>query len=230
MINYPECDSGGECWFRGNEDRLNESYGSVSYVVSNDENTIDQYDDLYEYTKMERPFPFIITLCHVCDNNSDGLGGTTCSLCVRYMYDKWVTVDNKNYCRYCIDVGNIDEVFSSSSDDNDNDNKEESEEEYDDKLKRILLDYKEYDSKWEVLIRKHISTYEKRIDEEISKIKEKKRKRRKSNGEEFSKWFPQLEDDDIKRLTKKFKSDHIIPKFDKCVDLLEHIIDNCKKK
>lgn len=95
MFEYPDCDA-KNCWYSNNFIRLNEYSESKTYVINRD---IDRRRyDLSDYS-----LPLEVTLCDVDIPNTVG----KCSLCEKYMIDKWINEDFI-ICRMCIDDSDID--------------------------------------------------------------------------------------------------------------------------
>jgi len=88
MIDYPQCDN-DECWYRGNEDRINGS-DSVSFWINNEENA--QYNTSGE--------DGMLVLCDVCSAHQDV--HATCALCNVQMIDAYIYHAGRHYCSRCI--------------------------------------------------------------------------------------------------------------------------------
>lgn len=202
MIEYPVCNE-GECWYKGNTDRLNEYCHSVPVVISADKDTRFDID--------ESP-PMTIQLCDVCYENMDLGFGKECQICHSVMYDKWITLEGgkAQYCRLCLD-----------------------EEEFDSYLLECLEDMtpeelaaatRERGEK-ALLIRTHL---EKRVQEVLARIKkereDKKRKRKEGEAKTahlLQKWVPALTEECATRVTKRFAKGKEPPEIDSAGQFVE---------
>jgi hypothetical protein len=93
-IEYPKCDN-FNCWYGHNTDRLNDYEQSYPLII----NTCPY---LYKTYDTEGKLPYTIQLCDVCRDNQYLGCEIDCALCNKTMFDEWVLIDNKHYCRHCL--------------------------------------------------------------------------------------------------------------------------------
>ena len=104
-IEYPRCDV-VECYWHGNEDRLNE--GGASYECTYIVNINTQVKSWTNFSE-DIP-PYEVAMCTVCSENSYAIN-INCEMCGKLMFDKWITNEHFDIdvCRDCIDNDNLAE-------------------------------------------------------------------------------------------------------------------------
>lgn len=90
-LEYPDCNN-YDCYYNGNEDRVNGSDESIKVVHNRDVNNFDFALDISCCSG-----PVHLTFCDVCYYNLDYKIFGKCYLCELQMLDPWITLEKWNF-------------------------------------------------------------------------------------------------------------------------------------
>ena len=106
-IDHGNCEA-ELCWYRGNQDRLNEYEVSEERHCVSNERQVDEHG--WDISDKKPPFEF--TLCSVCWDNSPLRSKGTCVECKCIMIDDPMECGGRLYCRRCLGVDAIVALIS----------------------------------------------------------------------------------------------------------------------
>lgn len=220
-IEYPDCDN-DDCWYKGNEDRLNEY--SNSY-------------DCWMISDIE-----IKTFCHVCFHNIDVSKWYNCVECGISMSDEGFIIDDLHYCPTCVNIDLNDDFILIDGDPESEYLRNVSCDAIDGAFQKdddpnnpwlissndlmILSQKKLLSENFVNMMKEHV----KRIRNRIQQVEETREKRQRDNEEKLSsgfiKYVKDLKSEDATHLAKKVhvRTCDEVPDFESSKDFFSFIL------
>ncbi len=200
MVDYPQCDN-DDCWYRGNEDRINGA-DSVSFRINNEDHA--QYNASADG---------VLVLCDVCSAHQDV--HATCALCNVQMIDAYIYHADCHYCSRCIKRKRV--VKFIGADRHAGVDVEEWIREMRDETKKRTD---------RCFLPELIGEATLRHNYKRERNEKRKRVEQARNGKYLCQWLPSLADEgqeQIERVVKKLK--HDLPEFTSASSLLCYLIE-----